>query len=121
MKEEIFQWPDYQWFHKEHDRLIREFLNFKQQQGLNLASIQSIRVFRKVAEELQKQLSDEYIKGNSSGDITHIFDKAITNIIELLANINAYSYSIEALIEEIVDIKVPGYVELKFKKKILKN
>ena len=37
-------------------------------------------------------------------------------MIDYLANINAYSYSIEGLMEQIFDIKVPEDVELKLKK-----
>ena len=37
-------------------------------------------------------------------------------MINYLANVNAYLYSIEALMEPIFDIKVPEDVELKFKK-----
>ena len=41
-------------------------------------------------------------------------------MINYLANVNTYLYSIEALMEPIFDIKVPEDVELKFKK-ISKN
>ena len=43
LKEEPCQCPTFQRFYKEHDRLIREFPTFKQQQQCNWASIQSFR------------------------------------------------------------------------------
>ena len=108
MKEEPCQCPDCRKFYKEHDRLIREFPTFKQQQHLNLASIQSFRtICSKVSEELQNQLSDK--------DKNHISDIEITDVIEDLENVNAYLYSIEALMEKIFDIKVSKNVEVKFK------
>ena len=108
MKEEPCQCPDCRKFYKEHDRLIREFPTFKQQQQLNWASIQSFRtICSKVSEELQNQLSDK--------DKNHISDIEITDVIEDLENVNAYLYSIEALIEKIFDIKVSKNVEVKFK------
>ena len=59
MTEEPCQCSDCQRFYKEHDRLIREFPTFKQQQELNWASIQAFRTLcSKVTNELQKQLSD---------------------------------------------------------------
>ena len=114
MKEEPCQCPDCRTFYKEHDRLIREFPTFKQQQHLNWASIQSFRtICSKVSEELQNQLSDK--------DKNHISDIEITDVIEDLENVNAYLYSIEALIEKIFDIKVAKkIVEVEFKK-FLKN
>ena len=107
MKEEPCQCPDCRKFYKEHDRLIREFPTFKQQQELNWASVQSFRTLcSKVTEELQNQLSDENNK--------HISDMEITEAIEELENVNAYLYSIEALMERIFDIKVSKNVEVKF-------
>ena len=59
MTEEPCQCSDCQRFYKEHDRLIREFPTFKQQQELNWASIQSFRTLcSKVTNELQRQLSE---------------------------------------------------------------
>ena len=58
MTEEPCQCSDCQRFYKEHDRLIREFPTFKQQQELNWASIQSFRTLcSKVTNELQRKLS----------------------------------------------------------------
>ena len=116
MKEEICQWPAYQWFYKEHDRLIREFPTFKKQQELNWASIQSFRTLcGKVTEELQNQLSEKHIDANSVEDNKHISDSEITDAIDELENVNAYLYSIEALMERIFDIKVSENIEIKFK------
>ena len=59
LTEEPCQCSDCQRFYKEHDRLIREFPTFKQQQELNWASIQSFRTLcAKVTEELQRELSE---------------------------------------------------------------
>ncbi len=116
MKEEPCQCPDCQRFYKEHDRLIREFPTFKQQQELNWASIQSFRTLcSKVTEELQKQLLDKDIKEKSADNNKHISDLEVTEAIEELENVNAYLYSIEALMERIFDIKVSQNVEVKFK------
>ncbi len=46
----------------------------------------------------------------------HIFDIEITDAMEELENVNAYLYSIEALMEKIFDIKVAKNVEVEFKK-----
>ena len=116
MAEEPCQCSDCQRFYKEHDRLIREFPTFKQQQELNWASIQSFRTLSsKVTDELQKQLSDR----NSGDDLIengqHISDTEINEAIDQLENVNAYLYSIEALMERIFDTKVSENIELKFK------
>ena len=116
MTEEPCQCSDCKRFYKEHDRLIREFPTFKQQQELNWASIQSFRTLcSKVTDELQKQLSDKdneeiLIEGNK-----HISDSEIAEAIDELENVNAYLYSIEALMERVFDIKVSENIELKFK------
>ena len=116
MKEEPCECPDCQRFYKEHDRLIREFPTFKQQQELNWASIQSFRTLcSKVTEELQKQLSVKNITCDSLKKNEHISDKDITDAIDELENVNAYLYSIEALMERIFDIKISENIEQKFK------
>ena len=117
MKEEPCQCPDCQRFYNEHDRLIREFPTFKQQKELNWASIQSFRTLcSKVSEELQEQLSDKYIEGNSIEDNKNISDVEITEAIDEIENVNAYLYSIEALMERIFDIKFSENIECQFKK-----
>ena len=116
MKEEPCQCPDCQRFYKEHDRLIREFPTFKQQQELNWASIQSFRTLcSKVTEELHDLLSDKQIKDKSEKDGDQISDVELTDAINKLENVNAYLYSVEALMERIFDIKVSENVEIKFK------
>ena len=116
MREEPCQCSDCQRFYKEHDRLIREFPTFKQQQELNWASIQSFRTLcSKVTEELQKQLLEKDIKDNSVEDNKNFTDIEVSEAIDELENVNAYLYSIEALMERIFDIKVPDEVEDKFK------
>tara|TARA_A100001388_G_C28744060_1_gene488469 strand:+ start:326 stop:787 length:462 start_codon:yes stop_codon:yes gene_type:complete len=118
LKEEPCQCPDCQRFYKEHDRLIREFPTFKQQQELNWASIQSFRTLcSRVIEELQNQLSEKDIEGNhvKHKNNEHISDIEISDAMEELENVNAYLYSIEALMERIFDIKVSENIEVKFK------
>ena len=116
MTEEPCQCSDCQRFYKEHDRLIREFPTFKQQQELNWASIQSFRTLcSKVTNELQRQLSER----ESNQDITieekHISVEDITEALDELESVNAYLYSIEALMERIFDTKISNKIESKFK------
>ena len=116
MTEEPCQCSDCQRFYREHDRLIREFPTFKQQQELNWASIQSFRTLcSKVTEELQKQLSERESNNNSNIEDKHISTIEISEALDELENVNAYLYSIEALMERIFDAKVSKNVELKFK------
>ena len=114
MTEEPCQCSDCQRFYKEHDRLIREFPTFKQQQELNWASIQSFRTLcSHVIEELQSQLSND-VKEDTQ-DNKHISDSEITEAINEIENVNAYLFSIEALMERIFECKLSDKVELKFK------
>ena len=116
MTEEPCQCPDCQRFYKEHDRLIREFPTFKQQQELNWASLQSFRTLcSKVIEELQNQLSERQSNEDISLDERHISDVEMNDAIDELENVNAYLYSIEALMERIFDMRVSNSVEKKFK------
>ena len=48
-------------------------------------------------------------------DNKHISDIEITEAIDELENVNAYLYSIEALMERIFDIRVSDKIESKFK------
>ena len=116
MTEEPCQCSDCQRFYREHDRLIREFPTLKQQQELNWSSLQSFRTLcGKVSDELQKKLSEMDSKDiESSQEITYNYEE-ISETISQLENINAYLYSIEALMERIFDVNVPENVELKFK------
>ena len=115
--EEPCQCSDCQRFYREHDRLIREFPTLKQQQELNWASIQSFRTLcGKVTEELQKRLA--YVddkEHQSSEDANTCTNEELEVAINELENINAYLYSIEALMERIFDTKVSDKIEANFK------
>ena len=116
MAEEPCQCSDCQRFYKEHDRLIREFPTFKQQQELNWASIQSFRTLcTKITDELQRELSEREINKDISPEEKHISDKEITEALYELESVNAYLYSIEALMEKIFDTKISNNIESKFK------
>ena len=116
MAEEPCQCSDCQRFYKEHDRLIREFPTFKQQQELNWASIQSFRTLcSKVTNELQRQLSERESNEDTSVEDKHITDIEITEALDELESVNAYLYSIEALMERIFDTKISSKIESKFK------
>ena len=118
MSEEPCQCSDCQRFYKEHDRLIREFPTFKQQQELNWASIQSFRTLcSKVTSELQRQLSERESNEdiNISPEEKHISDIEITEALDELESVNAYLYAIEALMERIFDTKISKNIESKFK------
>ncbi len=116
MTEEPCQCSDCQRFYREHDRLIREFPTFKQQQELNWASIQSFRTLcNKVTDELHKQLSARKLNEDSIIDDKDIPEIEITEAIDELENVNAYLYAIEALMERIFDTRVTKNVELKFR------
>jgi len=116
LTEEPCQCSDCQRFYKEHDRLIREFPTFKQQQELNWASIQSFRTLcTKVTDELQRQLSERESNEDNSSKEKHISDTDITEALDELESVNAYLYSIEALMERIFDTKISNNIESKFK------
>ena len=116
MTEEPCQCSDCQRFYKEHDRLIREFPTFKQQQELNWASIQSFRTLcNKVSVELQRELSERESNEDISQEQKHISDTAITEALDELESVNAYLFSIEALMERIFDTKISNNIESKFK------
>ena len=116
MTEEPCQCSDCQKFYKEHDRLIREFPTFKQQQELNWASIQSFRTLcSKVTNELQQKLSERESNEDLSSEEIRISEKEISEALDELESVNAYLYSIEALMERIFDTKISNNVESKFK------
>ena len=116
MAEEPCQCSDCQRFYKEHDRLIREFPTFKQQQELNWASIQSFRTLcSKVTNELQRELTERESSEEISSEEKHISDIEITEALDELENVNAFLYSIEALMERIFDTKISNNIESKFK------
>ena len=116
MAEEPCQCSDCQRFYKEHDRLIREFPTFKRQQELNWASIQSFRTLcSKVTLDLQRKLSERESDECINQEEKHISDSEITEALGELESVNAYLYSIEALMERIFDTKISNNVESKFK------
>ena len=116
MTEEPCQCSDCQRFYKEHDRLIREFPTFKQQQELNWASIQSFRTLcSKVTNELQRQLSERESNEDISPEEKHISDIKIAEALDEIESVNAYLYAIEALMERIFDTKISNNIESKFK------
>ena len=116
MAEEPCQCSDCKRFYKEHDRLIREFPTFKQQKELNWASIQSFRTLcTKITDELQRELSERESNDDISLEDKNISDTEITEALDELESVNAYLYSIEALMERIFDTKISNKVELKFK------
>ena len=116
MAEEPCQCSDCQRFYKEHDRLIREFPTFKQQQELNWASIQSFRTLcTKITDDLQRELSERESNEDNISKENHISDKEITEALDELESVNAYLYSIEALMERIFETKIPNNIESKFK------
>jgi len=116
LTEEPCQCSDCQRFYKEHDRLIREFPTFKQQQELNWASIQSFRTLcSKVTNELQRQLSDREFNKEIVPEEKNISVEDLTEALDELESVNAYLYSIEALMERIFDTKISNNIESKFK------
>tara|TARA_B100000902_G_scaffold298898_1_gene286283 strand:- start:4353 stop:4784 length:432 start_codon:yes stop_codon:yes gene_type:complete len=116
LAQEPCQCSDCQRFYKEHDRLIREFPTFKQQQELNWTSIQSFRTLcTKVADELQSELAERQSNEDISTEVKHISDTEITEALDELESVNAYLYSIEALMERIFDTKITKNIESKFK------
>ena len=116
MTEEPCQCSDCQRFYKEHDRLIREFPTFKQQQELNWASIQSFRTLcTRITHELQKILSERESNDDISPEEKHISDTEIAEALDELESVNAYLYSVEALMERIFDTKISNKIESKFR------
>jgi len=116
LSEEPCQCSDCQRFYKQHDRFIREFPTFKQQQELNWASIQSFRTLcNKMTEELQKKFSERESNEDISTKEKHISDQEISESLDELESVNAYLYSIEALMERIFDTKISNNIESKFK------
>ena len=116
MAEEQCQCSDCQRFYKEHDRLIREFPTFKQQQELNWASIQSFRTLcNRVTDDLQRELSGRESNAFISSEEKHISSTEITEALDELESVNSYLYSIEALMEKIFDTKISNNIESKFK------
>ena len=116
MSEEPCQCADCQRFYKEHDRLIRDFPTFKQQQELNWASIQSFRTLcSKAINELQRLLTERESHEDINFKEECITNTEITEALDELENVNAYLYAIEALMERIFETKISNNIESKFK------
>tara|TARA_B100000941_G_scaffold158148_1_gene112362 strand:+ start:92 stop:547 length:456 start_codon:yes stop_codon:yes gene_type:complete len=116
LAEEPCQCSKCQKFYKEHDRLIREFPTFKQQQELNWASIQSFRTLcTNIMDELQRELSERESNEDICTKEKYISDLEITEALDELESVNAYLYSIEALMEKIFETKITNNIESKFK------
>ena len=116
MAEEPCQCPDCQRFYKEHDRLIREFPTFNQQQELNWASIQSFRTLcTKIIDELQREFSERESSKVIGPEEKNISNTEITEALDELESVNAYLYSIEALMERIFETKISNKIETKFR------
>ena len=95
MAEEQCQCSDCQRFYKEHERLIREFPTFKEQQELNWASIQSFRTLcTKITDEFQRELSERESNKDISLDQKHISDTEITDALDELESVNAYLFQL---------------------------
>ena len=83
---------------------------------MNWASIQSFRTLcTKITDELQRELSQRESSEDISKEEKHISDTDITEALDELESVNAYLYSIEALMERIFDSKISTNIESKFK------
>ena len=108
MAEELCQCSDCQRFYKEHDRLIREFPTFKQQQELNWASIQSFRTLcTKVTDELQKELSERESNEDISPEDKHISDAEKRGDTEQAMGWFADSMRLRDVINLVTSIEIP--------------
>ena len=64
---------------------------------------------------MQRQLSERESNEYITQEEKHISVEDITEALEELENVNAYLYSIEALMERIFDSKISNNIELQFK------
>jgi hypothetical protein len=64
---------------------------------------------------LQSELSERESNEDNILNQKHICDTEITEALEELESVNAYLYSIEALMERIFDTKISSNIESKFK------
>ena len=69
----------------------------------------------KVTSELQRELSEIESNDHIDREEKHISDAEITEALDELESVNAYLYSIEALMEKIFDTKISNNIESKFK------
>ena len=83
---------------------------------MNWASIQSFRTLcTKITDELQRELSGRELNEDISQEEKDISDTEITEALDELESVNAYIYSIEALMEKIFDTQISNNIESKFK------
>ena len=83
---------------------------------MNWASIQSFRTLcTKITDELQRELSERESNEDICSEEKDISDIEITETLDELESVNAYLYSIEALMERIFDTKISNNIESKFK------
>jgi hypothetical protein len=68
-----------------------------------------------VTNELQRQLSERESNEDLITEEKHISVEDITEALDELESVNAYLYSIEALMERIFDTKISKNIESKFK------
>lgn len=109
------QCPDCKRFYREHDRLIREYPTLRHQQELIWTSLQSFRTLAvRVLEELHQEEGVKAVDLDNSASANEEMAKRHTVVAEL-ENINAYLFSVEALLERIFTIKLPDSVECKFR------
>ena len=81
-----------------------------------MASIQSFRTLcTKITDELQTELSERESNEDLSLEEKNTSDSEITEALDELESVNAYLYSIEALMERIFDAKISNNIESKFK------
>ena len=64
---------------------------------------------------MQRELSEREINKDISPEEKHISDNEIVEALDELESVNAYLYSIEALMERIFDTKISNNIESKFK------
>ena len=64
---------------------------------------------------MQRELSERESNEETSTKEKHISDTEITEALDELESVNAYLYSIEALMERIFDTKISNNIESKFK------
>ena len=64
---------------------------------------------------MQRQLSIRESNQEITPEEKHISDGEITEALDEIESVNAYLYSIEALMERIFDIKISKNIESKFK------
>lgn len=96
--------------------MIREYPTLRRQQELIWASLQSFRTLTvRVVEELQKEAESKAIDGGDSSPGSQEEVSKKHSVIAELENINAYLFSIEALLERVFTVKLPESVECKFR------